>query len=74
MSWIRAQASLYATVASVTVLARFCMDADAYAAALTVLGPQKGLDFARRKHMDALFLPRDGGQIWAIGTGLFDVP
>ncbi|SEE85175.1 thiamine biosynthesis lipoprotein [Burkholderia sp. WP9] len=59
-------------VASVTVLARSCMDADAYATALMVLGPQKGLDFARRKQLDALFLLRDGAQILAIGTGLFD--
>jgi thiamine biosynthesis lipoprotein len=61
-------------VASVTVLASSCMDADAYATALMVLGPEKGPDFARRKQLDALFLLRDGTRIQAIGTGLFDAP
>ncbi|WP_310031623.1 FAD:protein FMN transferase [Paraburkholderia graminis] len=59
-------------VASVTVLARSCLDADAHATALMVLGPRKGSDFARRKQLDPLFLLRDSTQIQAIGTGLFD--
>ncbi|HMM53505.1 MAG TPA: FAD:protein FMN transferase [Candidatus Desulfobacillus sp.] len=45
-------------VASVTVLAAECMDADAWATALLVAGPGEGLALARRHGLDALFLIR----------------
>jgi FAD:protein FMN transferase len=45
-------------LASVTVLARTCMQADALSTALTVLGPQAGMDFARTRGLAARFLLR----------------
>lgn len=46
-------------LASVTVLAPDCMAADALATALTVLGPEEGLAFARERELPALFLVRE---------------
>ncbi|MGJ7506930.1 FAD:protein FMN transferase [Variovorax sp. GT1P44] len=46
-------------VASVTVVHRSCMQADALATVLTVLGPQDGEAFARRHDIAALFVSRD---------------
>jgi thiamine biosynthesis lipoprotein len=45
-------------VASVTVLARSCMHADAWATALLVAGPGDGLALAQRMGLEALFLLR----------------
>jgi FAD:protein FMN transferase len=45
-------------LASVTVLHRECMLADAWSTALTVLGPQAGLALAQRKGLAARFLVR----------------
>lgn len=45
-------------LASVTVLHRECMLADAYSTALTVLGPHAGMDFARRHDLAARFVVR----------------
>ena len=44
--------------ASVTVVAQSCIEADAWATALTVLGPQRGAGMARRLGLHALFLER----------------
>ncbi|MCV2449328.1 FAD:protein FMN transferase [Paracoccus sp. DMF] len=52
-------APLIASPASVTVVARTCTEADAWATALMVLGPDKGATLARRSGLDALFLLRD---------------
>ncbi|MGE0744290.1 MAG: FAD:protein FMN transferase [Rhodospirillales bacterium] len=46
---------------AVTVLHPSCMQADALATALTVLGPQAGYDFACARGIAALFVARDGG-------------
>ena len=46
--------------ASVTVVAPTCAEADAWATALMVLGPEQGAGVARRAGLDALFLVRDG--------------
>ncbi|MDM0023097.1 FAD:protein FMN transferase [Variovorax sp. J31P216] len=46
-------------LASVTVLHRECMQADALATVLTVLGPEDGLAFAERHAVPALFVCRD---------------
>jgi thiamine biosynthesis lipoprotein len=56
-------APLLASPASVTVVARTCAEADAWATALMVLGPDKGAALARERGLDALFLMRedDGG-------------
>jgi thiamine biosynthesis lipoprotein len=45
--------------ASVTVLASTCAQADAWATALMVLGPDRGGELALRLGLDALFLLRD---------------
>lgn len=56
-------------VASVTVLARTCMQADAWATALLVAGPGDGLAMAQRMGMDVLFLLRRGAGLIELGLG-----
>ncbi len=48
------------TLASVTVVHPDCMHADALATALTVLGPEAGMDYARRHGLAALFIVATG--------------
>jgi thiamine biosynthesis lipoprotein len=55
----RRGAPLIAPPASVTVVARTCAEADAWATALMVLGPDRGAALARKRGLDALFLLRD---------------
>jgi thiamine biosynthesis lipoprotein len=57
------RAPLAASPASVTVVARTCAEADAWATALMVLGPEAGATLATAHGLDALFLLReeDGG-------------
>ncbi|VVD86332.1 ApbE-like lipoprotein [Pandoraea cepalis] len=62
---------LCSSVASVTVIAPTCADADAYATALLVLGVKAGRDYAQRRRLDALFVVRDGDALRVIGTGCF---
>ncbi|VTU24424.1 FAD:protein FMN transferase [Variovorax sp. PBL-E5] len=50
-------------LASVTVLHAQCMQADALATVLTVLGPDEGLAFAVQHDLAALFVSRDGAAI-----------
>ena len=50
-------------VAAVTVLAPTCMLADAWATALLVLGEDEGMSLARQRHMDALFVLRNGDRL-----------
>jgi thiamine biosynthesis lipoprotein len=45
-------------LAAVTVLHRECMKADALATALTVLGPDEGMAYARARELAALFVVR----------------
>lgn len=47
-------------LAAVTVLASSCMLADAWATALFVLGENAGIELARQRGMEALFVLRDG--------------
>lgn len=63
---------LPAALASVTVVAGCCMDADAYATALMVAGADEGPALARRLGLDALFVAREADQLRAIGTGCFN--
>lgn len=56
----RRGAPLAAPPASVTVVARTCAEADAWATALMVLGPETGAQLAGRVGLDALFLLRNG--------------
>ena len=58
-------------VASVTVLARTCMHADAWATALLVAGPDEGLAMAQRVGLEALFLLRRPEGLVEIGLGRF---
>ena len=61
--------------ASVTVLARSCATADAWASALMVLGEAEGAALARRLGLDALFLLREAKGFRALASGnLFGVP
>lgn len=71
----RAGSPVSGEIASVTVIAPTCMDADAYTTALMVLGAEAGSDFARQHDLDALFIVRDGDGFRQIGTGCFqDAP
>lgn len=66
----RRGAPLIASPASVTVVARTCAEADAWATALMVLGLDKGADLVRKQGLDALFLLReDGGSVRGMGVG-----
>src|SRR5690606_16080888 len=58
-------------VASVTVLARECIDADAWATALLVAGPGEGLAMAHRLGLEALWLLRREGALVEVGLGRF---
>jgi len=60
-------------VASVTVLARTCMHADAWATALLVAGPDTGLALAQRMGLEALWLLRREGALAAMGLGRFGI-
>jgi len=60
---------LPAPPASVTVVARTCAEADAWATALMVLGVDKGAALARQRQLDALFLTR-GADGRASGQGV----
>ncbi|HPS00566.1 MAG TPA: FAD:protein FMN transferase, partial [Candidatus Sumerlaeota bacterium] len=46
-------------LASVSIVASTCAEADAWATALMVLGPEEGLEFAITRNLPALFLIRD---------------
>ncbi|MGN6451154.1 MAG: FAD:protein FMN transferase, partial [Brucella intermedia] len=65
----RRGAPLAASPASVTVVARTCAEADAWATALMVLGPVAGAKLAERLRLDVLFLMRDGEIIRAQSIG-----
>lgn len=58
-------------LASVTVTAASCMEADAVATALMVLGPDAGYDMALRQGYAALFLTRQGETIVERATPAF---
>jgi len=63
-------APLIDSPASVTVVARTCAEADAWATALMVRGAKKGAELARRIGLDALFLLRDAAHgVRAVGVG-----
>jgi len=56
-------------VASVTVLAEHCIDADAWATALLVKGEVDGPELARDLGLNALFILRNGDALEQIGVG-----
>ncbi|MGQ4276341.1 FAD:protein FMN transferase [Pseudidiomarina sp. E22-M8] len=47
---------------SVTVVTESCMDADAYATALTVMGPKDALAFAEVKQLAVMLITRENGE------------
>jgi thiamine biosynthesis lipoprotein len=66
----RRGAPLLGSPASVTVVARRCAEADAWATALMVLGPERGAALARKHRLDALLLLRDDdGSARGVGVG-----
>jgi thiamine biosynthesis lipoprotein len=66
----RRGAPLLGSPASVSVVARSCAEADAWATALMVLGPERGAALARKRGLDALFLLRDDeGSARGVGVG-----
>lgn len=67
----RRAAPVHNGVASVTVLARTCMDADAWATALLVAGSSEGLALAQRLGLEALWLLRGEGTLVEVGLGRF---
>ncbi|WP_058913163.1 FAD:protein FMN transferase [Entomohabitans teleogrylli] len=69
-------APLVSPPASVTVVAPTCTEADAWATALMVAGPETGERLARQQGLSALFLMRDNaGKIASRGCGpLFEHP
>ncbi len=67
----RRGAPLVGPPASVTVLARSCMVADALATVFMVMGDRKGLDFAKDQAISVLFLLRPSDVTMAVGTGAF---
>ena len=58
-------------MASVTVLAPTCMQADAWATALLVAGPAQGPALAQRLKLDVLFLLRRAEGLTELGLGRF---
>ena len=67
----RRAAPLKNEVASVSVLATSCMQADAWATALLVAGPGEGMALAQRMGLEALWLVRRAGKLVEIGLGRF---
>ena len=49
-------------LASVTVITKSCADADAYATAFNVLGPEKGYKLAEEMKLAAYFIVRENGE------------
>lgn len=63
-------APLESSPASVTVVAQSCAEADAWATALMVLGPEPGLAVAEKQGLNALFLMREStGEIVSFACG-----
>ncbi len=56
-------------VASVSVIAPTCMEADAWATALLVHGADQGPELAKIHNLDALFLIRDGDSVKQVPVG-----
>ena len=59
-------------LASVSVLHADCIRADAWATALFVCGPERGLALAREQGLAALFIVRDGARLRDIASPAFD--
>ena len=58
-------------IASVSVIARSAMEADALATALMVLGPRRGVEFSSKHNVPTLMLIRNGGRIREVAVAGF---
>ena len=58
-------------LASVTILSDTCMDADAWATALMVLGAEQGFELAEQRHIAALFIIKTGDGFMEKSTSTF---
>ncbi|OJU91012.1 MAG: thiamine biosynthesis protein ApbE [Burkholderiales bacterium 66-5] len=67
----RSHAPVRNEVASVTVLARDCISADAWATALLVAGAGEGMALAQQRGLEALWLLRRGDALVELGLGRF---
>jgi len=67
----RRSAPLIDAPASVSVLAQSCMQADALATALMVMGVEAGVAFSKKNAISALFLIRAGENFETFGTGVY---
>lgn len=63
-------APLQSNLASVSVLCASCMQADAWATALMVLGPERGRALAEREGLAAIFVLREGDELREVTVGL----
>lgn len=71
----RRGAPLLASPVSVTVVARTCAEADAWATALMVTGSLEGERLARKRNLSALFIEREGDHLRETKVGrLFEAP
>jgi thiamine biosynthesis lipoprotein len=62
-------------IASVSVVTKSCMDADAWATAIMVLGQAEGKTLAQKHGLDALLIQRRDGKLVQIPVGpVFQVP
>ena len=68
----RKAAPVNSTVASVSVIAPRAMTADALATALMVMGPDRGMELARREGLAALFILRSGTGFKELATPAFN--
>ncbi|MBK1646561.1 FAD:protein FMN transferase ApbE [Thiocapsa imhoffii] len=59
-------------LASVTVISEDCANADAWATALLVLGPEQGFAIAESEGLAAFFIRRDDDQFTHRATSMFD--
>ncbi|NND97587.1 MAG: (Na+)-NQR maturation NqrM [Pirellulaceae bacterium] len=66
----RTAAPIVHHLASVSVVSQSCMAADAWATAINVLGPEKGLELAERESLDAFLITRTDNGYHMMGTGL----
>lgn len=57
------------SLASVSVLSDSCMQADAWATAINVLGPEQGIEIARTEGLDVLLANRDEQGFNLVGNG-----
>jgi len=56
---------------SATVITKDCASADAYATVCMVMGTEKALEFAKKKHLEVYLIYDQDGKFMEVGTGRF---